>query len=145
MAGRWSGRGRCQAHVARMSDPPVCIVYYDGGCPVCSREIAHYRTRRGAERLAFVDVSGAGDPAPDLPREAALARMHVRRADGQLVSGAAAFAALWRALPGWRWLGRIAAWPGVAQCLDISYRGFLRLRPLWRRPFRKGAASGRSR
>jgi predicted DCC family thiol-disulfide oxidoreductase YuxK len=117
-----------------MTDQPSCTVYYDGACPVCAREIAHYRTRPGAEALAFVDVSAGGDPAPDLSREAALARMHVRRADGTLASGAAAFATLWQALPGWRWLGRFAALPGVAQVLELGYRGFLGTRRLWRRP-----------
>lgn len=119
-----------------MSDsaPPACTVYFDGACPVCAREIAHYRTREGAERLAFVDVSGAAaDPASDLSREAALARMHARLPDGTLVSGAAAFAALWSALPGWRWLGRIAALPGPRHAAEGAYRLFLAARPLWRR------------
>lgn len=129
----WSGRAARQAHVPRMTESPLCTVYYDGACPVCSREIAHYRTREGAERLAFVDVSAGGDPAPDLTREAALARMHVRRADGTLASGAAAFATLWQALPGWRLLGRAAAWPGIAQGLELGYRGFLSARRMWRR------------
>jgi predicted DCC family thiol-disulfide oxidoreductase YuxK len=115
-----------------MSEATDCTIYYDGACPVCSREIAHYRGSKGAERLAFVDVSAAGDPAPDLPREIALARMHVRLANGQLVSGAAAFSALWRSLPGWRWLGRFAGLPGVRQVAEWGYRGFLNLRMLWR-------------
>jgi predicted DCC family thiol-disulfide oxidoreductase YuxK len=115
-----------------MTEAPACTVYYDGACPVCSREIAHYRTREGAERLAFVDVSAAGDPAADLTREAALARMHVRRADGTLASGAAAFATLWQALPGWRWLGRLAALPVIAPLLELGYRGFLVARRGWR-------------
>ncbi len=121
-----------------MSDTatPVCTVYFDGACPVCSREIAHYKTRAGAERLAFVDVSaapGADDPAPDLSRTEALARMHARLPDGTLVSGAAAFAALWSALPGWRWLGRLVALPGPRYLAEGAYRLFLFARPLWRR------------
>jgi len=112
---------------------PACTVYYDGACPVCSREIAHYRTRDGAARIAFVDVSGEGHAAtPDLPREAALARMHARLPDGTLVSGAAAFAALWGALPGWRWLGRFASLPGISHAAEGAYRLFLAARPLWR-------------
>jgi predicted DCC family thiol-disulfide oxidoreductase YuxK len=59
--------------------------------------------------------------------------MHVRRADGSLASGAAAFATLWQALPGWRVLGRVAALPGIAPLLELGYRGFLATRGLWRR------------
>jgi predicted DCC family thiol-disulfide oxidoreductase YuxK len=108
-------------------------VYYDGACPVCSREIATYRRAAGAEALCFVDVSQPDAAlAPGLTREAALARMHVRRADGSMASGAAAFAALWSALPRWAWLGRVAALPIVAPVLELGYRGFLRLRKAWR-------------
>jgi predicted DCC family thiol-disulfide oxidoreductase YuxK len=109
-------------------------VYYDGACPVCRREIAHYQGREGAERIAWIDASSCSPEAlgPGLTREAALARMHVRGPDGALVSGAAAFAALWSALPGFRWLGRlVGAWP-IAPLAEAAYRGFLLLRRAWR-------------
>lgn len=123
---------------------PPTTVYFDGACPVCSREIAHYRTRRGADALRFVDV--AADPAeqvaPDLTRQAALDRMHVRRPDGELVSGAAAFAALWRSLPGWAWLGRLIAVPPMLWLAERGYRGFQRARRLgpWRRARQRAMA-----
>lgn len=112
-------------------------VYYDGGCPLCRAEIAHYRRCEGAERLRFVDV-GRDVPAPPLgaglDREAALRRFHVRDAQGRLVSGAAAFARLWRVLPHWRWLGRLVTLRvfGVRPLLPLAeaaYRLFLPLRP----------------
>lgn len=106
-------------------------VYYDGACPICSREIGVYRACDGAERIEWVDVGAARAPesvAPDLSRADARARFHVRSADGSLVSGAAAFATLWRALPAWRRLGRLAAWPPATRLLEALYRGFLALR-----------------
>lgn len=116
-----------------MTQDPRTQVYYDGGCPVCSREIATYQKAQGADAVCFVDVSRPDAAlAPGLTREAALARMHVRRADGSMASGAAAFAALWSALPGWAWLGRIAALPVIAPMLELGYRGFLRVRRAWR-------------
>jgi predicted DCC family thiol-disulfide oxidoreductase YuxK len=119
----------------RIANAPAATVYYDGACPICSREIAQYRKAEGADRVAFVDVAASSGEAlgPDLTRDAALARMHVRRADGTLVSGAAAFAELWRQLPTLAWAGRIASSPLVLPVLEVGYRGFLRLRRLWRR------------
>jgi predicted DCC family thiol-disulfide oxidoreductase YuxK len=112
-------------------------VYYDGGCPLCRAEIDHYRRCAGADRVAFVDV-GRGAPAPalgpGLSRDAALRRFHVRGADGHLVSGAAAFARLWQALPGWRWLGRLIqlrllGLQPVLVVAEWAYRLSLPLRP----------------
>ena len=109
-------------------------VYYDGGCPVCSREIAVYRARPGAENFEWVDVHRV-DPAQlgsDLTCDQALARMHVRTPDGTLLSGAAAFAEIWRGLPGLRWLGRLVSTPPLSGIAEIGYRGFLGVRKLWR-------------
>lgn len=109
-------------------------IYYDGACPVCSAEIAVYRRRPGAEALCFVDAAACApeELGPDLARDAALARIHVREADGRMQSGARAFAAIWQRLPGFRWLGAIVGHPVVAPFAELGYRGFLRIRRLWR-------------
>lgn len=107
-------------------------VYHDGACPLCAAEIALYRRARGSDSLIFVDAAGATSGqvlGADLPRDVAMARFHVRDAEGQLLSGAAAFAALWRVLPGWRWLGRVVGARPVLPVAEAAYRTFLPLRP----------------
>lgn len=105
-------------------------VYYDGACPLCSAEIRHYETREGADRLCFVNIADAeADAGPDLDRETALKRFHVRQADGTVLSGAAAFTEIWATLPGWKWAARIARLPGMPSLLEIGYRAFLPIRP----------------
>lgn len=116
-----------------MSGPVVTHVYFDGGCPVCRREIAWYRGRDALSPIEWVDVSAATcDPAGDLCRGEALRVFHVRCNDGRLARGALAFALLWQRFPGLRRAGRVAAMPGVHHVLDIAYRIFLRLRRSWR-------------
>lgn len=111
-------------------------VYFDGACPLCAREVAGYRREPGSEQCTWVDAASCAPAAlgEDLGRDAALARMTVRRADGSLVHGARAFATLWLTLPRYRRLGRIASARPIAPLLEAGYRLFLRLRPLWRRP-----------
>jgi predicted DCC family thiol-disulfide oxidoreductase YuxK len=115
-----------------MTERPT--VYYDGGCPVCSREISFYQRRPGGEVFAWVDVTQADEAAlgPGLSHAAALARIHVRRPDGGVVTGAAAFAEIWRGMPGLRWLGQLLAIPPFGALAELGYGVFLRARPLWR-------------
>ncbi len=97
-----------------------------------------YKLRPGAEAFEWVDIVGA-DPTllgPGLSRDQALARMHVRTPDGTLLSGAAAFGAIWRRLPGFRWLGRLVSIPVLSGFAELCYRGFLSVRKIWR-PARK--------
>jgi predicted DCC family thiol-disulfide oxidoreductase YuxK len=110
--------------------PSLCV-YFDGACPLCRTEINHYRGLTGADQVQFIDVSQDRPDLPDdLDRAAALKRFHVRRGDGQLVSGAEAFIALWSQLPSWRWLARIGALPGVTWVLELGYRLSLIVRPM---------------
>ncbi len=105
-------------------------VLYDGACPLCRREVGVYRQLIPLQPVRWLDVS---DPDAVVPaggrRETYLARFHVQRDDGVVLSGAAAFVALWSALPGWRWLARTATLPGITPLLERAYRGFLHLRP----------------
>ena len=113
-----------------MKRNPKLTVYYDGSCALCRAEIGHYSACDGSDQVDFEDVAQPdATPGEDLDRTAAMARFHVRRANGSLVSGARAFVALWETLPRWRWLARIAGLPGIIHVLELGYRGFLPVRP----------------
>jgi len=110
--------------------PAQLTVYFDGSCPLCAAEIAHYRKQAGASQICFRDIAGSdGQIAPDLTRLDAMKRFHVRQADRRLLSGAAVFASIWRLLPRWRWAARLATLPGALMLLEGSYRLFLIGRP----------------
>ncbi|MFG1247581.1 thiol-disulfide oxidoreductase DCC family protein [Xanthobacter flavus] len=101
-------------------------VWYDSACPLCRREIALMRRLDREGRISFVDLNS--DTGCPLDRGAMLARFHASE-DGQIVSGAAAFAAMWRQIPRLRWLGRAARNPRVLALLERTYIAFLRIRP----------------
>ena len=113
----------------------LSTVYFDGGCPVCSREIAMYQREQGADAVNWVDVSSCNVDAlgPGLSRDAAMARLHLRHPDGSLVSGAEAFTGLWRRLPRWAWLGRALGSRVTLWFLEGGYRAFLFIRRGWRK------------
>ena len=115
-------------------DPALLTVYYDGACPACSREIGFYQRLRGTDRIRWVNLAQCDDSelGEGLSRAAAFARLHARRPDGQLISGARAFAALWQTLPALSLAGRIAGLPGIAHGLEWGYGRFLRIRRMWR-------------
>lgn len=103
-------------------------VWFDGACPLCIREIALMRRldRRGA--ITFVDIAQGDDPSCPIDRAALLARFHAEE-DGVVHDGAAAFAAMWRAIPLLRPLGLAARSPLVLRVLEAAYVRFLRVRP----------------
>ena len=82
------------------------------------------------QRLAFVDLTEGG--ACPLDRSLMLARLHARGDDGVVVSGARAFALMWRQIPVMRPLGLLAMAPPVLWLLERLYRAFLKIR-VWRR------------
>lgn len=102
-------------------------VWHDGACPLCRREIAVMRRLDRAGAIDFVDASD-GDASCPVDRAELLARFHARE-DGVLLSGAAAFAAMWRAIPLLRPLGLAARTPWVLALLERAYCQFLRVRP----------------
>lgn len=109
-------------------------VWYDGACPLCTREIALMRRldRRGA--ITFVDVAAGADPTCPIDRPRLLARFHAEE-EGRVLSGAAAFAAMWRAIPLLRPLGLAARHRLVLALLEAAYLRFLVVRPRLQRFF----------
>lgn len=81
--------------------------------------------RKGA--IHFIDATGHELGCP-VDRAELLARFHARE-DGVMLDGAAAFAAMWRAIPILRPIGLAAKRPWVLAILERVYRRFLMVRP----------------
>ncbi len=102
-------------------------VWYDGACPLCIREIKLMRRLSPSGAINFVEIQEARDCPLDV--ETLMARFHAQEIGEPIVSGAAAFAAMWRAIPVLRPLGLMARFPPVLWVLERLYLGFLRVRP----------------
>ena len=103
------------------------IVWYDGACPMCMREIALMRRLDVRRSIDFLDIAPADAVCP-LDRQLMLARFHASE-DGVILSGGAAFAAMWRAIPFLKPLGFIARNRLVLGLLERLYTRFLIIRP----------------
>lgn len=114
------------------------IIWFDGDCPLCRREIGLVRRLDWLGRLELIDVA-AGAPA-DCPIDHGelLARFHARTPEGQLVSGAAAFAAMWRAVPLLMPFGHMMRVPLILSGMEWLYLRYLRIRPRLQALARRG-------
>lgn len=101
---------------------PAIIVWYDGSCPLCRREISVYQGQRSSKPIVWLDVSNDQYAIPaGFDRVELLKRFHVQSPSGQVASGAAAFVSIWSELPGWRNLARLAKRPGGLGQMEWAY------------------------
>lgn len=105
------------------------LVFYDGACPVCVREMQVLRRHDRAQRLAMVDIAAADFDAHAWPASRAdmNAALHVRLPDGSWRSGMAAIRHIYRVIgKGW-WLAP-TGWPLISHVFDRLYAAFARHR-----------------
>lgn len=77
---------------------PELTLYFDGSCPLCLAEVTFLQSRNANGQLAFVDVTQTGFEASahQISCDAAMAQIHGRTADGQMLVGVPVFAMAYR-------------------------------------------------
>lgn len=135
----------------------VFQVFYDGDCPLCTREIALLRSWDRAGRIEFTDIAADGFDPATAGRDMAtlMGSIHGRLPDGTLVEGVEVFRRLYEAV-GLGALVRLSRLPGVAALADRAYALFARNRlrltgrcapdgtcAVPRRPSRRASDAGR--
>jgi predicted DCC family thiol-disulfide oxidoreductase YuxK len=106
-------------------------LFFDGLCPLCAREIAHYRKHIPAGTAHYLDITAADFDARahGLDPGRVHREMHVKVGE-EVRTGVDAFIAIWEATTRYRWAARLARLPGIHFVLTLGYAVFARMRPL---------------
>lgn len=104
-------------------------VFFDGGCPLCLREINFLKRRDRHGRIVFTDID-----APDFCAESCgktydelMAKIIGRLPDGTWITGVEVFRRLYSAV-GFGPLVMLTRLPVISQIMDIGYRLFAKNR-----------------
>lgn len=104
-------------------------VFFDGGCPLCRREIGALQRLDRRRKIRFTDISGPDFQAAAVGTtdEALMARMHARLPDGTWLEGVEVFRRMYAAV-GFGPLVSVSRWPLISHLLDGGYALFARHR-----------------
>jgi predicted DCC family thiol-disulfide oxidoreductase YuxK len=104
-------------------------VFFDGGCPLCKREVNFLRRWDRREKIRFTDIDASEFQAIQVGKsqEELMAQMHGRLPDGHWVRGVEVFRRLYTAV-GFGPLVVLSRWPIISHLLDLGYVVFARNR-----------------
>lgn len=105
-------------------------VFYDGGCPLCRKEINHYIRLDTEQRVNWRDIWQARETLTKRGVEFsdAMKWLHTTDHNGDLHRGAYSFVVIWRELPYYRWLARLVVRLKLIGLMDVLYQRFARRR-----------------
>eukprot|EP00127_Corallochytrium_limacisporum_P006066 Clim_evm15s218 gene=Clim_evmTU15s218 len=103
------------------------VMYYDGSCPLCAKEVRHYinLNDKHDNKIHFRDISkhGVGDvlerKGVSLPD--AMYKLHVSDPHGETYVGVPAFKKIWQHLPYYHILDNLTSIPPIPYILNRVY------------------------
>lgn len=112
-----------------MSNDKALTIFYDGGCPLCVREMKHLKRLDRDNKMAFEDILVDDFQAryPNISVENANQILHGMNADGGMIYGLDVTHSAWR-LVGRGWLTAPLRWPVIRWFADKAYLFFARNR-----------------
>lgn len=104
-------------------------VFFDGACPLCTREVALLARLDRLGRILFTDIAAPGFDASEIGVDFAtlMAGIHGRLPGGELVTGVEVFRRLYAAV-GFERLVALSRLPVLSQLLEAAYAVFSRYR-----------------
>ena len=84
------------------------ILFYDGSCPLCKKEITHYKSVDQVNNITWIDISEetATLNSYGISFHTAMQVIHGINPQGQVETGIDAFLLIWKHLPYYRYLAR---------------------------------------
>jgi len=106
------------------------IVFFDGSCPLCRREMNHYRRIDRSGSIQWVDISSDVETLKsyDIPFDWAMRILHAVNKSGQVVVGVSAFVLIWGYLDYYKHLAKIVQFFKLEKVLNYFYQHFARWR-----------------
>lgn len=100
-------------------------VFYDGACPRCVKDRDNYERLDPDHQgqVEWFDITGQGEALRQLgidPR-LALTELHIRNANGEILSELDAYRVLMARVPQYRWLGRLISLPLIRPIASHVY------------------------
>ena len=136
-------RHGCAHHSANLVDPQGfsmsrsemsdLTLLFDGGCPLCVREVRFLRDRDRHQRIAFVDIDASEyNPAAygNISYRMAMGRIHALKPNGDVLQDIAVFREAYR-LIGLGWLYAPTRWPLIAPLANLAYGFWASRRLQW--------------
>jgi len=100
-------------------------VFFDGGCPLCRREIGLLQKWDRRRKIRFTDIDAPGFRAEDLGKshEEFMSKIYGRLRNGTWIQGVEVFRRMYGAV-GFGWIVAVTRWPGISHLMDAGYRVF---------------------
>lgn len=83
-------------------------IFYDGGCPLCRKEIQHYQRIAPANSILWIDITRNPEELKrfKIKYKDAMEQLHGISPTGEKIRGVESFMMIWEQLPYYRWLAR---------------------------------------
>ena len=102
-------------------------IYYDGDCPICSKEISFYKKNISNKSFDWININNClpSDYEANLDFQKTKERFHIITLENEVLIGVDAFIYLWRHTSKLRYFSFIAKFPGIYHILLFFYEIFL--------------------
>jgi len=100
-------------------------IFFDGECPLCTREVRMLQRLDRKRRVRFTDIAAPSFDPSAIGRDMAtlMARIHGRLPDGTVLEGVEVFRRVYEAV-GLGALAKISRWPGISALTEAAYEVF---------------------